>query len=609
MGVLAACVVSGAVFTGSAPAAAPCVVSSSADSGAGSLREQINTAISGGCTGNTITFQASPQLATITLTSALPPITANVTVDGAGSPVITDITTGGVFLVSSGNVTFDDITVQGLTGSLVDGGAISVNEGSSATVTVENSTFDADTEGTAHNGGAVANLGTGTVDVTNSTFEHDGAASGDGGAIYNGSSGVIQVLARSLLEDDSAENGGAIYNAGAPLAQGSGDLFVYNSSLEDDAATIDGGAVDNGGGAGTIAEALITDDTFVANTAGVNGGAIGNGDGAGSAGMAATGDEFSGNTATSGAGGAIHDGAASLGSDISASTFVGDFVSSAPEGYAIDGAHVTVASDLFVEDCAGTVTSAGYNVAMPASNGGAACAGSGPADQVSGAAGDVGTDAQNSELKVPVYPNPAIDLIPNNTTVTIAGQPDALCPVIDLFGTAGPDSTGHCDAGAIQVTAPNVPPSPPASGPGGSGGSGAGTGATTPPTGTTPPPRPALKKTVTTTVRFDNQTIALVHPSLNVCTAAGKSLAARLTSKAIKHSKKAKLRFRLASFTVGGKDKHTAKRLPAKESIKLKRLKAHATDKLKVVVTYGKPRKHRRAAKVSKSITVKFKIC
>jgi hypothetical protein len=116
-----------------------------------------------------------------------------------------------------------------------------------------------------------------------------------------------------------------------------------------------------------------------------------------------------------------------------------------------------------------------------------------------------------------------------------------------------------------------------------------------------------VKKTKTTTVRFDNQKITLISP--NVCTAAGKSISTTLSSAKIKKSKKPKLTFKHATFTVGGKDKHVAKKLKVKLSIKLKGLKAHRTDKLKVVVAYRMARKHKQPKAVAKTVTVKFKIC
>jgi hypothetical protein len=566
--------------------------------GSGSLAAAITAANTAGGT-NTITFDAG--LMPITLTGApLPAISSNLSIDGSGSPVITNTGTGGVFLVTAGNVTFENITVDGLT-SNTNGGAINVDDSdASDLVTVENSTFDHDDAGTGNNGGAVANVGASTVDVTNSTLENDEAASGDGGAIYNGSSGTVTVSGGSLFDDDSAENGGAIDNAGVTQV---GSLNVNNSTLQGNTATVDGGAVDNGDGA-SVAELVAGRDIFIANTAGVDGGAIDNGDAGGSAGLLATGDEFTGNTATIGHGGAIYDsGNSSVGSDIWGSTFVGDEVAAAVDGYAIDGigTNVTVASDLFVEDCAGAITSAGYSAAMPATAGGMACVGAGTGDQVSSAAGDVGPASQDGQLKVPVYPNPAIDLIPDHASVTFGGVTTQLCPISDLFADASPDSTGHCDAGAMQVVAP-----PEVTNPGGQ--SGAGGTSTTATTTMTPPPS-SKKKTVTTTVKFDNQLITLVSPSMSVCTAAGKSLSTTLRSKAIKHSKKPKLKFRLATFTTGGKDRHTAKRLPAKQSITLKGLKAHRTDRIRIVVSYRKPRKHRKSASVSKRITVEFKVC
>lgn len=588
-----------ALFAATGLSAAPALaVNSCVVTDAASLASVITEANGGHCP--VITFQSGP---TITLSSALPAITANVTIDGAGSPVITDINPAGAFSVTSGNVTFDDITVTGLS-SDVDGGAINVDDGNSSdVVTVENSTFESDDEGAGYDGGAIANVGGGEVKVVDSTFTNDSASSGDGGAIYNGSGGTLNISGGSVFDDDSADDGGAIDNAG------NGSVSMSGSTFEDDMATLSGGAIENAGSNSGLPELLVTNSIFVAN-AGATGGAIDDADAGGTAGMVVDGSEFTGNSAT--AGGAIYDASdTTAAAHVVASTFVGDGVGSASDGHAIDAVStsIDVTSSLFVEDCSGTIASLGYNVAMPASSGGSTCAGAGPYDQVSSNAGDVAASTQNHQLTVPVGLNPAIDLIPDNTSIVFGGISASICPAADLLGDLSPDSSGRCDAGAIQVSAPTTTTTT-AGGQGGGQGGGApagtgGSGATS--TGTTTAPVP--KKTITTTVKLDNQTITLVSPSMNVCTAPGRNLSTTLGSRAIKHSKKPRLRFRLATFTVGGKDPHTAKRVPARESIKLKGLRAHRTDRLRVVVRYRKPLKHRRSATVSKTITVKFKVC
>src|ERR1700691_4940236 len=121
----------GALSAAPAWAVNPCVVASNADSGASSMRAVITGADStpGACP--TITFQSGLQ--TITLTSgALPAVTTDMTIDGTGSPLITTNGTGGIFSVTGGNVTFDNLTIDGDSSTphpqTVDGGAIRVDE-------------------------------------------------------------------------------------------------------------------------------------------------------------------------------------------------------------------------------------------------------------------------------------------------------------------------------------------------------------------------------------------------------------------------------------------------------------------------------------------------
>jgi hypothetical protein len=601
----------------------PCVVAADGDSGSSTLREVINNeeANPGDCP--TITFQSG--LSTITLTSGPIVISGNITIDGTGSPVITSNASTGVFAVTTAtDVTLDDLTIDGLT-SATDGGAVSINQGNSSdTVTVENSTFE-DDYADGYDGAALADVGPGTLTVSGSTFENDDVGSGDGGAIFNDTGSTLDVTSGTLFEANSATDGAAIYNDHT--------LNVTGATFEGNAASAGGGAISNVGGAsvGDAADLTADDSSFVGNTAATDGGAIDDTDPGGVfAYLTVTGSEFVGNQATTGSGGAINDAAtmsAATASVVTGSTFVGDEVSAASDGSAISvtgGQPLQVAANLFAEDCAGTITSVGYNVALPSGNpspGGSTCVGSTPklTDSVSTAAGEVIKSTQNSQLMVAEEDNPAIDLIPDNTSVIVDGTVDAqLCPATDLLGNSGPDVSGKCDAGALQSdfqpsTAGGGSGDGGGSGSGGGsgpgGGSGSGAGADGGGSSASPSTTTTVTTTKTTKVKFDNQQITLVSPSLNVCTAPGKNLSATLSSKKIKKSKKPRLTFKLAKFTAGGKDKHTAKRLTAKVSIKLKGLKAKSTDKLKVVVSYKMARKHKKPKVVSKTITVKFKVC
>src|SRR5215216_2681321 len=102
----------------------PLNVTSTADSGAGSLREAIFYANAN--PGSTITFSVS----LITLTQSLPMITASVTITGGGVTIDAN-DAGRVFFVEAGIVAISDVTIEdalaeggdGGDGALVGGGA------------------------------------------------------------------------------------------------------------------------------------------------------------------------------------------------------------------------------------------------------------------------------------------------------------------------------------------------------------------------------------------------------------------------------------------------------------------------------------------------------
>jgi hypothetical protein len=524
-------------------------------------------------------------------------------------------------------VTIENVTIDGAstTHQGIDGGAIQINESSSSdTVTIKNSTFEADSEASGHNGGAIANLGAGTVDVSNSSFQDDTATSGNGGAIYNGAGGTINVSSGSVFEADQAQDGGAVAG-GSTSALGA--ISIDNSTFQGDIASANGGAIDAADD--DWQDLGASNDIFIGNSAsGGDGGAIDFGDNNGSLGFAAVnGSNFDGNHAA-GDGGAIDNGdhgSAYAEMDVLHSTFLGDSAATAADGEAINGvlsgSHVgvDVAGNLFAETCGGAPVSKGYNAAVPATSGGVVCAGGATDDQVSDAVNDVSTQGTNGDITVPDEPNPAIEVIPSGAQVDIwAGTGVSLCPDTDLLGNTSPDSSGHCDAGAVQAFVPASSGAGDGSGSGGGSGSGSGSGGGSGSgsgsgaggtTTTSSSPAPVPPRTITTRVKLDNQQIQLISPSMNVCTAVNAKLKATLSSSAIKHSKKPKLKFSLATFLAGGKDKLTVKHLTAHASVKLKKLKAKSTDKLTVKLTYREPRKHRKTKTVSKTITVKFKVC
>jgi hypothetical protein len=209
--------------------AATLFVTSTNDSGPGSLRAEIAAASPGDTirftvTG-TISLMSTLSVAT-NLTISGPTTSPGITIDGGGSVpvmVVFGLTTvnlqnltiahgfaggggGGMFISLGGAATITSCTFSGNT-TAGDGGGI-VNSG---TLTITNSTFSGNKALTGA-GGAIANVG--TVTVTNSTFSGNSAAGSFGGGI-NDVSGFGVTLKGTILADEAGGNcDGGITDAG-----------------------------------------------------------------------------------------------------------------------------------------------------------------------------------------------------------------------------------------------------------------------------------------------------------------------------------------------------------------------------------------------------------
>jgi hypothetical protein len=253
-------------------------VTSTSDSGSGSLRAEIAAAQSG----DTIVF--SPTLssssssnshhggttstpATITLTSGELDLTKNLTIQGPGAGQLTISGAGSTSTTQHGQKTTTTtrsrvfeiaqnvtVTLSGLTISNGNGLASSssvapgdnhgggiLNQG---TLTVSSCTVSGNS---ATYGGGIYNAG-GTVTVSSSTLS--GNMASEGGGIYNGG-GTVAVSGSTLL-GNQADDGGAIFNDGTLMVSGctvssnvayygggiwnSGTATVSSSTLSDNAA-------------------------------------------------------------------------------------------------------------------------------------------------------------------------------------------------------------------------------------------------------------------------------------------------------------------------------------------------------------------------------------
>lgn len=262
------------------------VVTTTADNGAGSLRQAIEDVNNSADLANTITLQLVGST-TITLGSALQPIGNNVVIDGTGA-TISGNGADRIFFVASGNVALKNFTLQdglaqggnggnadtagGGGGGLGAGGAVFVN--SAAVVTLEQVQFV--NNAAAGGAGGTASIGSGN------------RLGGGGGGGLGGNGGDVLV--------GSTINGGG--GGGGLHGNGGSSAGFSNAGSGGGGETADGnpGSNNTGGTAGSPGGDFGGGGGGGGGNNGGNGGAGGFGGGSGGAGL-------SGNEATPGFGG------------------------------------------------------------------------------------------------------------------------------------------------------------------------------------------------------------------------------------------------------------------------------------------------------------------
>jgi uncharacterized repeat protein (TIGR01451 family) len=245
------------------------VVTTNADSGAGSLRRAIQDV----CPGGTITFD--PALlaggsATITLTSGELLINKNLNIAGPGANLLTvqrssavgtpnfrifNVTAGTVTIygltISNGNadqggsgggitnrgiLTLLATTVSGNTSANTGGGIRNDGSNSSASLTLINSTVSGNH--TSSSGAGIINIGfqgSATLNIINSTITGNSASSFGGGVYNDGNSGTANVTSinSTISGNTASSSGGGIYNFGNG---GTGTLTLRNTIVSDNRA-------------------------------------------------------------------------------------------------------------------------------------------------------------------------------------------------------------------------------------------------------------------------------------------------------------------------------------------------------------------------------------
>ena len=222
----AAILIAASFFSSGRASAATITVTTTADSGAGSLRDAIGIAAAG----DDIIVPAG----TYGLTSGPLQITAGVSITGAGAA--TTIIDGGgidgVFHISIPDVPTESVEISGLT---VTNGAL--------------------------NGGIVIRQG--LVMIADSIIEYN-TSSFDGGGIYNDFRGHLTVVRTTIANNSASFEGGGIYN------QGGETLILTDSTVAGNSATVGGGGIMNYAGG----VAIIANSTISGNVAGEGGGVL-----------------------------------------------------------------------------------------------------------------------------------------------------------------------------------------------------------------------------------------------------------------------------------------------------------------------------------------------
>ncbi|MBH8554074.1 hypothetical protein I8751_17220 [Nostocaceae cyanobacterium CENA357] len=362
-------------------------VTTSADSGAGSLREAISSAQAG----DTIKFASSLANKTIKLTSEKLVINQDINIDGIGAAnlKISGNNTTGVFLVERQvNVTFNNLTIaDGYTSG--NGGAIQVLDygsikitnsqfnnnsagkggaiylGFGGRATVVNSEFDGNDGSLTNSGfssGAIATAGAGNLVVKDSKFTNNKGV--NGGAIYS-LLGTLTVENSVFLKNSSEGDmgGGAIFTDGAnPVGTSSkvgGTIAIRGSHFEENKTKGEGGALFlYGYGPDKI---ILEDSTVIGNSADINAQGISRGGGLrGNSDLTIRNVTFADNTAIKQGGGIWLDGKSPV--DIINSTFSGNSVSKDAGGAIFintsDTAPVNIVNSTIVDNSAGRAAGA-----------------------------------------------------------------------------------------------------------------------------------------------------------------------------------------------------------------------------------------------------------
>ena len=182
-------------------------------------------------------------------------ISSDLTITGAGVGVtiIDGASLDRIFAVTSGTVTISGVTIQGgnVSGS-GDGGAIDIASGADVTLTNVELLGN-----TADDGGAIANAG--TLSLTDVTIDGNKAANNGGGLFNTGTASLNRV---TISANDADGEGGGVFNDGVSFS-------ATNVTISGNAANRGGGFYQFNSNPATLQNATITDNSGVTRAGGI----------------------------------------------------------------------------------------------------------------------------------------------------------------------------------------------------------------------------------------------------------------------------------------------------------------------------------------------------